>query len=464
MADEAHVGMVTMARAVGILKQKGILETARGRGISLAGHSEPGLVTPSSDRQNRPEILQRAITRDILNGAWGPGEKMPSIKELKARYGTGYATLKKALASLIQSNAVQPFRGGFKVPGISHQGKRNSVVLIAGATPAGDLVQYTSWTLDNLRVLDRGCADANLRLTIAPINIATRQLLAPEGMDTLERGLLSALGFVVITTGLAEEAVLRTIARISKKGRPIAMLAEDRTTRFSSLPMRQPRPVQFSYEQGDKPGYLVGSYLLRHGHKRIAYISPLHGKDNWSAQRLHGLRRCYSDAGYPEAVTSFVADDVPLLGSVHKMHKDMRAKLTVLESMRTSLPQISNLMQREMIRAPLTLLLQKALQSSDITAWVAANDNTALECMDFLKERGIRVPHEISVMGFDNSPEGLYANLTSYSFNGHRAMLAMLQHIVRPEKARKPSQQIGFVEIEGQIIERRSTGAHGSHM
>lgn len=47
------------------------------------------------------------------------------------------------------------------------------------------------------------------------------------------------------------------------------------------------------------------------------------------------------------------------------------------------------------------------------TAWVCVNDNTALTFIKALSEENIRVPEDVSVVGFDNISEFLYAELTT---------------------------------------------------
>ncbi|MBD3216615.1 MAG: hypothetical protein GF311_28630 [Candidatus Lokiarchaeota archaeon] len=110
---------------------------------------------------------------------------------------------------------------------------------------------------------------------------------------------------------------------------------------------------------------------------------------------------------------------------------------------------------RALVRKQVDRLFEKALQQPEITAWVAANDEVALWALDLLAEKGVRVPKEISVMGFDDRTEALQERLTSYNFNFRAIIPAMIDFVLRKERSlahrmRKP------LEIEGTIIERQT--------
>lgn len=73
------------------------------------------------------------------------------------------------------------------------------------------------------------------------------------------------------------------------------------------------------------------------------------------------------------------------------------------------------------------------------TAIVAANDQTALGAMLALKERGLRVPEDVSVVGIDDIPEAAYFDppLTTvwidFDSRGRQTLLTLLAEIERTE-------------------------------
>lgn len=87
---------------------------------------------------------------------------------------------------------------------------------------------------------------------------------------------------------------------------------------------------------------------------------------------------------------------------------------------------------------------------------MTANDKIGLQALEYLRNQGVSVPRDISVVGFDNTREALAADLTSFDFNLPAIVHTMLDHIVnydgwkRRDRIRR--------EVEGVLIERGSSG------
>jgi DNA-binding LacI/PurR family transcriptional regulator len=110
--------------------------------------------------------------------------------------------------------------------------------------------------------------------------------------------------------------------------------------------------------------------------------------------------------------------------------------------------------------APLLLapLFEQALADRTITVWVCASDITAFDALSFLDKKHIRVPDQLSVVGFDNIPLLTASRrLTSFDFNAPGFAYRMLDFIVRPPKARGLYRHVP-IEVEGSIMMRGSTG------
>jgi DNA-binding LacI/PurR family transcriptional regulator len=100
-------------------------------------------------------------------------------------------------------------------------------------------------------------------------------------------------------------------------------------------------------------------------------------------------------------------------------------------------------------------LCERALKDGAITAWVAANDETATILMDFLQMRGVKVPRQISVISFDNFHDAARRRLTSYDFNLRavlHAALTFLVHTAEFTDLRRKS----VIEMPGMLVERES--------
>jgi DNA-binding LacI/PurR family transcriptional regulator len=101
--------------------------------------------------------------------------------------------------------------------------------------------------------------------------------------------------------------------------------------------------------------------------------------------------------------------------------------------------------------------LERALKEHRSTAWIGANDITALVCLDFLHKKSISVPRQISVTGFDDSSDAFMQQLTSYNFNGASAVEAMFRAILGPWR-QAAGRKGGATAIDGFIAQRSTTG------
>ncbi|MGJ3189510.1 MULTISPECIES: LacI family DNA-binding transcriptional regulator [Paenarthrobacter] len=123
----------------------------------------------------------------------------------------------------------------------------------------------------------------------------------------------------------------------------------------------------------DGGGAMAASHLLELGHVRVGHLS---GADGASAHRRAGFRRAVETAGVESIIS---------------------------ESDGTS--------EEDGYTAACWLLEHHP----DTTAIFAANDTMALGAFAALKARGLSVPHDVSVIGYDNSPlaKSRYLDLTS---------------------------------------------------
>ena len=101
--------------------------------------------------------------------------------------------------------------------------------------------------------------------------------------------------------------------------------------------------------------------------------------------------------------------------------------------------------------------LQRLLRQRAVSAWVAANDMTALACRAFLLARGVRVPHDLSLMSFDDSAEAAAARLTSYNFDCASLARMIIAFLLRPS-GRRREYTPAVLEPEGFVNVRQTTG------
>jgi DNA-binding LacI/PurR family transcriptional regulator len=145
-------------------------------------------------------------------------------------------------------------------------------------------------------------------------------------------------------------------------------------------------------------GRLAVSHLLELGHERIAFagdtVDEVHGSSA-SSRRCTGYREALEEAGLP------VSEELIVL----RPHGDGAGDLV-----------------EELLALP-----------ERPTAVFAASDQQALAVIDAVRERGLRVPEDVSVVGFDDVELARYAGLTTVAqpleLSGARAAELLLSSL-----------------------------------
>jgi DNA-binding LacI/PurR family transcriptional regulator len=305
------------------------------------------------------------------------------------------------------------------------------------------------------------------------------------------RGRREELGFVLWPgewPGRPEGSadILAILAALAASKRPVAILDE-----MGGFPIpegrRRAADLRVFTIAASLAGRDMGKALLRLGHRRIAYFSPYQGL-RWSDARHQGLAAAFSAAGRPGAVIPFGLafgrkyNRVLQTGRFHagaagrtaaifdrilgqRVGKGAREGALAARMREDVFPGLYaglefELLDRwfeEEIQAAMLPAFRQALADKGITAWVGANDATALAAARFLRGEGRRIPGDVSVAGFDNTPASFEAGLTSYHFGitgFSQALLGFLLHPARKGGSRNDRTE----EVEGVLISRGSTG------
>ncbi|WP_156726536.1 LacI family DNA-binding transcriptional regulator [Streptomyces apocyni] len=164
-------------------------------------------------------------------------------------------------------------------------------------------------------------------------------------------------------------------------------------------------------------GRALTDHLLALGHRRIGYIAGPHERTT-TRHRLEGHHEALSAAGLPA-----------------------RPELTVhgAYDRASGFQAIGELLRRD----------------PDLTAIVAANDTVALGACAALRERGLRIPDDVSVAGFDDLPFSVDATpaLTTVRLPLHDAGA----RAGRIAAGREPEPPGGVAVVSGELTVRDST-------
>ena len=148
-----------------------------------------------------------------------------------------------------------------------------------------------------------------------------------------------------------------------------------------------------------KGGFLAGSYLIKMGHERIMFLAD--NDEECDHDRYVGLTNALKEANIP-----FDKKDFQMLSPLKEERYKIYEKLY--------------------------------LKMEDYTAAFAASDMYAIEFMNFLQGKGVKIPTDFSIIGFDDIPLAsmVHPTLTTISQNLElRAKVAveLLLELIRGE-------------------------------
>lgn len=172
------------------------------------------------------------------------------------------------------------------------------------------------------------------------------------------------------------------------------------------------------YSDNQFGGYELTKQLLDLGHRRIAYIDHCY-TSSAARDRFSGFRKAMDERGLFNENLRFVAD--------------YRSQTTVNDAVQEILSQ-----------------------SEKATAIFAYNDLMAIYAMRALKDAGVRIPDEMTLVGYDNITvaEFLEAPLTSVHQSPYEVGIEATKLLLKQIKEPGPARQIVF---KPQIVVRASS-------
>ena len=230
------------------------------------------------------------------------------------------------------------------------------------------------------------CAAEQYHLILSPVALDEAGLLA-EIDDLMAHSRPDGL---LLTPPLTDSAAL--LARLASLDVPYASISPRRQDEGVAVAMDEPAAAE-----------LVVDHLVGLGHRRIAHVlgHPAHGASQW---RLDGYRRGLAKAG---------------------IAVDPRLEVAGEFSFESGVAAAQRLL--DMVPMP--------------TAIFAANDDMAAGVLHVANQRGLRLPQDLSVAGFDDTPisRQLFPALTTIHQPtrdmGRLATSALLAHIREPKPA-----------------------------
>jgi len=395
----------------------------------------------------------------MVEGGYAAEELLPSAKELAGRYGADHKTMRKALGALVDDRILEPRPRGFRI--VRRRPRARNTILFLTAYRLADLSlrsMETFWLGELIRCLEIECGKRNLRFVPVCFTGNEAEVRRVTGTETV-------LGCVADTPSSPD--MLSTL--LADLRAPIAVLDNVVSFRLCDTPdfSADRRATSFVIDQ-HAIGRQVGRYLHGLGHRSVAYIAPFTGFA-FGRERFLGTYSVYRESGAQAGVKLFDVnppdEGAAAPGAVLPLRPSRVAEELLslrLTDIRAVLDITTPSAYQRRLREDLFPAFEDVLRQYSATAWACANDLVALQALRFFREKGIRVPQDISLIGFDNSEAALYSRLTSYSFDIPGMALRMLMRVLSPlgRTVSPPSERI--VATTGTIVERETTGRPGA--
>jgi hypothetical protein len=513
LAGMVGVSRGTMIRAISELRKRGLVHGTQRSRLRLGNSIAPLVSRESPTKKWQRHRLQ--FEKDILAGAFGLHGTLPLLKELQNRYGVSFETMRKIADAMVDDGVLKLRGKRYALPDITGISTRKRIVFITCVGHAQQLSALNSAHNHIVNMFESECIRAGVCLDIEEIDIfdATKSRRASSRLVDKS----DTIGYILDVWWYPLENIRRAyldiLDRITRFSKPIAIL--DEISGFS-LPIEHTRnPLLQVYGiESARGAERIARFLLGLGHRTIAYLSLIH-QAIWSQQRLNGLSAQFERAGLAAHVHLIQGKNLsillPALLTQSGLDDDVVRKLITVSNTPSQAKDLTNrwkeftsthqppypeypqfdkticnnlsilaALVRQPNQDPLIFermvngafdaisrksfeidakpLFEQALKNRKITAWVCANDTLAFSALAFLKDKGIHVPGNISVVGFDNVPVAAFElRLTTLDFNAMGFIHRMLGFILRPPKPRGEYRHHS-IEVEAIIIERNTTG------
>jgi DNA-binding transcriptional regulator YhcF (GntR family) len=459
LAEYAHVSQVSMWKAVNELAKEGKLEVIHGQGTRIPAQYNH-VITPRAEMWVK---VREQIHREILSGKFS-GYLMPSLKEMRIRYGVSHTTLKKALESLSEDGIIRSCRRTYQPVSYVMHRSVSSIVLLGWSSPHTQLQARTPWGEEFLRSCETLCSIMKINFRVLTYSTINNQLVFADSNGNKKEILKNddtVIGYLLWAES-PDELYRDVLMQIKAFNKPVAVLQEGSVLKLSEMVENRKMQV-FSLATSSRAAKQVASYLLELGHKSIAFFSPFNRLE-WSKARLAGLKEIYS-CDSEIRVKPYVLDNfewnsfrwMTKTSIFENLFKELSTVGKIPEGAFRILngigPALSISLTEETVRVFMQPIFKKALtEEKECTAWVCANDPIALMALDFLKSQKTN----ISVIGFDDTFGAFRAGLTSYNFNVNALVNSMLSYLVNPS-SHSVIRNAKIFEVEGMLVERSST-------
>lgn len=294
----------------------------------------------------------------IASGTLRCGDPLPSVKDLCEQFGgLNHLTVRRAIKNLSEENLVRSVQG------------RGSFVAERAARP-----QHIAIVLPHLSDtifvrIAKGAQEVLEAHGVRSLILDSRGSQSTEGVHLQGFAALPVSGAIIFP--IAHSDIAEQIFRLKASGFEFVLV--DRY--FDDI--ATPCVVSDNYQGG----YDAARYLAARGCRRVAWIGEM--RSTSARLRFQGFQTALNDA------------DIPCPSRLVKTIEVAPAS-----------PASFHAATEESVRFSVNELLK---EEPHIDGLMCCDDFTALAALNRLKEKGIRMPEDIAVVGFDDVPEAAFS-------------------------------------------------------
>jgi LacI family transcriptional regulator len=362
---------------------------------------------------------QERVRHYLRSGQLRIGDRLPGERQLALILGMGRAALRLVLEGLEKEGVLtrRPQSGTFLAAIPLPAGRGAAVTLIAPLQGTGEPERAAepSWIYRVISAFERAATPAGIRLTLVNQSPFAGDPCAV--LDLVRQAIGGGTQAVVLLHALGPRAKISHALALLHDNNIPSVVVSSRT--FTGLASR----VYFDSGWG---AYLATRHLLTRGHRRIGFAGAPEGHE-WVQERMTGYRNALEAA-------DVVMDEQwlwsPGMGDRFAMAADGEAALQYYLSMSPE-------------RRP--------------TGIVAANDTVALGLLAAAQRNGVAVPETLSLVGFDNDPDALFAGLTTVERPTEALGETVARVLLERLSARSETETV-TVRLRPVLIERQTVG------
>lgn len=351
-----------------------------------------------------------SLTDAIRNREFAAGARLPTIRTLAAKYGVGVCTVAKAFEELQAEGLItsRRRRGSFVCHTSVPMSQRRIFVCMHRAYLHKETGTWRAY--ERLRGIIGAAEALGVHTTLVTEGEKFRPPADPKGR----------FGVVFMDPNYVVDGLGNVAEHVAQRDIPCCVLTAYQA-QFPNVQVERVRGFELSV-----------NHLLHLGHQRIALINTpvagdtvlIDGNTSISEAIRQGFEAAFSRAGITSNPDLYI-----------------EAAMPEKEGPAPTVQAVEWLLSR---RVP-------------PTAIVCNNDARALLVMEAIKTRGLRVPQDISVVGYDNMPEGEHSAppLTTVDALFYEQGRAAVEYVLN----RIEGKEVAWPSVSPRLVVRESSAA-----